>query len=196
MDWFSEYVNNPRVRRVADFDDAIGIIEQETEGTIDPDNPVTVRGTMASVDEGYEVPGSETSEESQQESSFDFESIEPAGDPTPEYIASIDEVLEWGTEKGSEAEWVRMAGYAGDEANIHHSWKAMDNTPYNLDDWNVAPEHQEMTRPVMLVYDDEELDHSLQGYDTGLPVDPEERSAVIDYAIVIDQDPTSDHFQI
>lgn len=196
--WFSAYNQNSDVRRAETFDEAVKLIEQETEEEINLENIVSMRGTMISVEEGYQVPGFEmTDSEPTLGDEEGLTGVNPrGGELFPDYIASIDEALKWGSEKGSETEWIRTAGYAGDKSHISHCWEAMNSASYNLDKWNVSEKDQEKTRPVLFVYDDEFIDHSRGGYDTGLPANPEERAQAIDYAVIVDQNPASDDFEI
>lgn len=199
-DWFSNYDDNPRVKRTDSFDSAVELIEEQTEGVIGEDTVVSMRGTMTSIGPRYQVPGIERREKDPNagnDSVFDLSNVEPrGGNLIPEFIASIDEALQWGNEKGPETDWVRTAGYGGEKAHIDHCWSAMDSTPYNLNKWNVPEENQAMTRPVLFVYDNDIVDHTRGGYDTGLPADPEERSQAIEYAVIVDQDPTSEDYEI
>lgn len=198
-DWFSNFTENSRIRRTNSFDQALKLIEEETEGVIGEDTVVSMRGTMTSVGESYEVPGLEEKEDDQLNEDLlsDLSTVEPrGGNPVPDYMANIDQALQWGNEKGPDTEWIRTASYAGEKANVDHCWSAMNKAPYNLNQWNISEENQSMTRPVLFIYDNEIVDQSRGGYDTGLPEDPEERAQAIDYAVVVDQDPTSDNYEI
>lgn len=193
-----------RIQHVESFDEALAFID-EREGLIEDERAVPIRGGMASIDEkGYPVPAHEEYDEPTPEELSEMNPLERAGyeavgnNPFPEYIPSVDELLEWGTEKGSDADQTRAATYNGERrgnVGLSHVWEALNGVSFNLDRWDVPEEEQADTRPVIMVYDMDMIE-PLEGYRFGLPEDGEERPQTIDYAVVIDQDPTSEDYEI
>ena len=179
--------DNSDIEWVDTYDEAIDLIEEKLDGEISRDNFVPLRGAMASITEGYEVPEKEK-EQSDDSDEYGFASIERAID-TPEYIPSINEVLEWGSEKGLDNDMTLVAPYRGITEDDLHVRDAIRNVPNNLDMWNVSIEKKEDTRPVILVYDEDEI-LNINKYRAELPVSEEKRSDLIDYAVVIDCEPT------
>lgn len=159
---------------------------------------------MASINEtGYLVPaheeyGEPTTEELSEMNPLQKVAHEITGNPFPEYIPSVDEMLEWGTEKGSDADQTRVAIYDGrrdGDVGLSHVWEALNGVSFNLDRWDVPEEKQVKTRPVVMRYN-EDMIEPLGNYDVGLPESDERRLQAINYAVVISQDPTSEGYEI
>lgn len=165
-----------RVEYAEGFDEALDILDDQCLST-SRDDMVPLRGAMVSMNGGYGLEDSEGSVYG-----------------VPEYIPCLDEVLEWGSEKGSDADFTRVAGYGKRNLHIDHCRIALESVPDRLDDWSVDEGLQSDTRPVLLAYDPELLDFGISFY-AELP-DNVFRDDLIQCAVVLDQDPSSDDFSI
>lgn len=182
------------IQEVEDINEALEVVDERRN-----DETVSIRGGMASIDDGHEVQAHHEWEPPGEDANpLAKAAVESVGNPIPEYIPSVEEVLEHGTEKGADADWTRVAGYKGERKQnlgLNHVWDALKGVQYHLKNWEIPEEERAQIRPVVMKYNDEVLGE-FHGYRAKLPDDSEERSDAIDYVLVIDQDPSSEDYDI
>ena len=167
-------MSSSRISYAESFDDALDTLS-EVELRDDYDM-VPLRGVMASLEEGYDL---------DKEGSV----------PENEYVPSFYEVLEWGGEKGPMQDSTCVVSYGGRDIHLDHCRNALEKVPDRLDDWSVEESLQSLTRPVLLVYDPELLDFGVS-FHAELPLDEELRDDLIQYAVVLDKDPSNREFTV